>query len=211
MYTHTGDSTGSLTRVSWAQTQGLTHRGAHIGLLKSAWAAWWKYLPLPPWKGSTLPHSGLPQVPQGVRSWCCTFLSECLCSGHRSPPSHPPSLLTTRRDHSRIWKLSRVDAKKRDCLFHVTSQVDLAIGLSQASLPGEGRGGEWRGTHSLPGVLPQEAERLAPNRGVVFHAKCRCCVWATDADERWQNRPVSCLLLLTPGRAVGGPWSLFWP
>ena len=136
---------------------------------------------------------------------------ECLRSGHRSPPSHPPSLLTTRRDHSGIWKLSSIDAEKRDCLFHVTSQGVPAIGLSQASLPGEGWGGGWGETHSLAGVLPQEMERLSPHRGVVFLAKRRCCVWATDADEGRQNRPTSCLLLLTPGRAVGGPWSLFWP
>lgn len=209
VYTHWGQYWISHSCVLGPDTGPHTQRGSHrvievrLGSLVEAPAS-------PSLERLHAPTLGAPPgAPRGAE--LVLYFPECLCSGHRSPPSHPPSLLTTRRDHSRIWKLSRVDAKKRDCLFPVPSQVDLAIGLSQASLPGEGRGGEWRGTHSLPGVLPQEAERLAPDRGVVFHAKCRCCVWATDADERWQNRPVLCLLLLTPGRAVGGPWSLFWP
>lgn len=136
-----------LTRVFWAQTQGLVHRDAHAGLWNCI-VAWWEHPPSPSGRALCFHIPCSSRHPKGCRwTWCCkSHPSVCaLAAGAPhllwgvSPWTHPPSLRTTRKDHSGIWMPSSVDAKKRDCLF-----MSCPSGPGNPTLPGFSRGGVGR-------------------------------------------------------------------
>ena len=136
-----------LTRVFWAQTQGLVHRDAHAGLWNCI-VAWWKHPPSPSGRALCFHIPCSSRHPKGCRwTWCCkSHPSVCaLAAGALhllwgvSPWTHPPSLRMTRKDHSGIWMPSSVDAKKRDFLF-----MSCPSGPGNPTLPGFSREGVGR-------------------------------------------------------------------